>query len=236
VNALCTGAESSRPTVILVAGLPDPLSKFAHLQKALSEKGRVCSYDRPGEGTSPAPESTQSLGSTATLLDGVLKAEKVHGRVVVVGHSLGGLVAAQFTHQYPKRVAGLVLLDATAPSVGPALEALIPATSTGALAEIRGEATSFSSPSTNPEKLVYTGASIGSLGRTPLTVVQHGKPIYAPVPVYGTRMQEIWTEGQRQLAGLSTHSTMVTAAKSGHYIYLDQQALTIRLVDHATER
>lgn len=235
INALCTGAVTSRPTVILVAGLPDPLTKFTQLQKALSKQGRVCSYDRPGEGASPAATSTQSLASTATLLDGVLRAEKVHGKVVVVGHSLGGLLAAQFTHQYPKRVAGLVLLDATAPSVGPALEALIPASSTGALAEIRGEATSFSSPNTNPEKLVYTGAPIGSLGRTPLTVVQHGKLIYAPVPLYGIRMQQIWAAGQRQLAGLSTNSRMVTATTSGHYIYLDQQALTIRLIDHATD-
>jgi pimeloyl-ACP methyl ester carboxylesterase len=164
----------------------------------------------------------------------VLEAEKIVGPVVVVGHSLGGLIAATFAHQYPTQVAGVVLLDATAPSVSTAIAKLIPATATGAPAAVREEVGAFSSAATNPEKLVSDGSPVGSLGAVPLTVVQHGKPIYAPVPTYGTRLQTIWATGQHQLAALSSTSKSVTARRSGHYIYLDQPALATKLIENAT--
>jgi hypothetical protein len=100
---------------------------------------------------------------------------------------------------------------------------------------VRDEVGAFSSAATNPEMLVSNGRPLGSLGHTPLTVVQHGQPIYSQaLPEYGARLQRIWTTGQRELAALSRHSRLVTAKKSGHYIYLDQQALTVQLIQHAT--
>jgi hypothetical protein len=234
VNVLCEGTQSTKPTIILFAGEPDPLTRFASLQKALSKTTRVCSYDRLGEGKSSKPTRAQTLTDSAAVLDGVLHAEKIKGKVVVVGHSLGGLVAATFAHQFPARVAGVVLLDATAPSVVGSIDALIPATATGIAAGVREEVGAFSVASTNPELLVSHGEPVGTLGSIPLTVVQHGKPIYAGVPNYGAQLQTIWTAAQHQLAALSTHSKFITAPKSGHYIYEDQQTLTIKLIEHAT--
>lgn len=234
VNVLCTGAPSKEPTIVLVAGEQDPLTKFTALQTTLSKTTRVCSYDRPGEGASPAPAAQQSLSSAAALLDGVLEAAGVDGKVVLVGHSLGGLIATEFAHQYLPRLAALVLLDASAPSVGGAIESLIPATATGAAGEARAEAGGLSSAAMNTEKLVYSGAPISSLGSLRMTVVEHGQPIYSVLPQYATRLQQIWTTGQQQLAQLSSRSTLATAHSSGHYIYLDQQALTVQLIDHAT--
>jgi pimeloyl-ACP methyl ester carboxylesterase len=234
VNVLCAGTTSTTPTIVLVAGMPDPLTMFTPLQATLSQTTRVCSYDRPGEGASPKPTGTQTLSGSATLLDGVLDAEKVSGKVIVVGHSLGGLIAAQFAHQYPQRVAAVVLLDASAPSVGAAIESLIPASATGVPAEAREEVSSLSSATTNPENLVYAGQPIGSLGSTPLTVAQHGEQIYAAVPQYGDQLQVIWAKGQQQLALLSSNSTLITVPQSGHYIYLDQPAVAVQLIEHAT--
>jgi pimeloyl-ACP methyl ester carboxylesterase len=234
VNVLCTGTTSTTPTIMLVAGMPDPLTMFTALQATLSQTTRVCSYDRPGEGASPKPTATQTLSDSATLLDGVLDAEKISGKVIVVGHSLGGLIAAQFAHQYPQRVAAVVLLDASAPSVGAAIESLIPASATGVPAEAREEVSSLSSATTNPEELIYAGQPIGSLGSTPLTVAQHGEKIYAVVPQYGDRLQDIWARGQQQLALLSSNSTLITVPQSGHYIYLDQPAVAVQLIEHAT--
>jgi pimeloyl-ACP methyl ester carboxylesterase len=234
VNVLCTGTVTAKPTIVLLAGEPDPLTKFAALQKALSKTTRVCSYDRPGEGKSSKPTSAQTLADSATVLDGLLQAEKITGKIVVVGHSLGGLIAATYAHQYPNRVAGVVLMDATAPSVAGAIVSLIPISATGAAGEVRTEVGAFSTAATNPEMLVSGGEPVGSLGKIPLTVVQHGEPIYAPVPTYGAQLQAIWTAGQHELAALSTKSTLVTAPKSGHYIYLDQPAVAIKLIENAT--
>jgi len=152
----------------------------------------------------------------------------------VVGHSLGGLIAAQFAHQYPGRVAAVVLLDASAPSVGSAIESMIPASATGIPAQVRTEVGSLASATTNSEGLVYAGQPIGSLGAIPLTVVEHGQQIYRAVPRYGNQLQVIWAKGQQQWAGLSSNSKLVTATSSGHYIYLDQQALSVQLIEHAT--
>ncbi|MDT7552629.1 MAG: hypothetical protein QOI16_1165 [Pseudonocardiales bacterium] len=235
VNVRCTGtASSTTPTIVLVAGMPDPLTMFTALRATLSQTTRVCSYDRPGEGASPKPMGTQTLSDSAALLDGVLDAEKVSGKAIVVGHSLGGLIAAQFAHQYPLRVAAVVLLDASAPSVGSAIESLIPASATGVPAEAREEVSSLSSATTNPENLVYAGQPIGSLGSTPLTVAQDGEQIYAVVPQYGDQLQVIWAKGQQQLALLSSNSALITVPQSGHYIYLDQPAAAVQLTEHAT--
>jgi pimeloyl-ACP methyl ester carboxylesterase len=42
-----------------------------------------------------------------------LIAEACHGPAIVVGHSMGGMVAAQVAHDYPQLVRGLVLVDST---------------------------------------------------------------------------------------------------------------------------
>lgn len=230
VNVRCTGpASSTAPTVILLAGMPDPLTNFDALQKSLSATGRVCSYDRLGEGASDKPTGPVSLADSAAVLDGVLKAEQVTGQVVLVAHSLGGLVAAEYAHEHQDTVAGLVLLDATPPSIVEGILTLIPESATGIAAEGRGEMTSLVSGK-NPEKLVYSGAPIGSIGSVPLTVVRHGKPVYTVIPVYGARLEKLWATGQQQWAALSSAGKLVVAETSGHYIYQDQPDLVQKLV------
>lgn len=80
---------------------------------------------------------------------------------------------------------------------------------------------------------MYSGQPIGSLGATPLTVVQHGQQIFAAVPNDGKGIQVVWTKGQQQLAKLSSRGKLVTAPKSGHYIYVDQPALAVTLIEQA---
>lgn len=69
---------------------------------------RVIVPDQPGWGQSDIPDLHYSFHllahSTALLLDS-LKA----GKVIVVGHSMGGMLAARFSMQYPERVEKLML-------------------------------------------------------------------------------------------------------------------------------
>jgi pimeloyl-ACP methyl ester carboxylesterase len=80
---------------------------------------RVCVYDRPGRGWSdPAaipPDGAQVATDLRTLLDRA----GVPGPYVLAGHSFGGLYVQAFAAQYPGQVAGLVLVDSTAPSSAP---------------------------------------------------------------------------------------------------------------------
>jgi pimeloyl-ACP methyl ester carboxylesterase len=236
VTTKCTGsATASTPTIVLLAGEPDPLTKFAFIQRRLSSSTRVCSYDRLGEGTSSKPRTEQTLGDSAAILHTVLRKLRVgsHG-VVLVGHSLGGLVAAGYASRYRRsdQVRALVLLDATPPSAVAGIERLIPASATGVAGEVRSEIVGLATGH-NPERLVFGGAPLPPIPNVPLTVVQHGKPIFAGVPTYGRGIQRIWSAGQRQWLRLSPRSRMVIARNSGHYIYLDQPRLTLTLIRRA---
>lgn len=225
VTISCSGtARAGQPTVVLLAGMPDPLTTFAALQRSVAASARVCSYDRLGEGTSSKPAGDQQLSDIATFLGTVLAAQGINGPVLLVGHSLGGLVAAKFAELHPQRTAGLVLVDATPPSMQQAVTELIPASAGDVAGAVRGEMTALQSGE-NPERLVYDGAPVGSIGDVPLVVMRHGKPIFAAVPKYGDGIEKAWQQGQQQWLKLSTDSRMVVAPASGHYIYRDQPEL-----------
>lgn len=234
VTTKCTGrATGSAPTIVLLAGEGDPLSRFSPIQSKLSSLTRVCSYDRIGEGTSPRPRSDQTLADSATILHKLLAKLHVasHG-VVLVGHSLGGLIGARYASLYHSQVKALVLLDASPPSVEARIKQLIPSGATGLAGEVRREITGLASGH-NAERLVFTDKPLPSIGSIPLTVVQHGVKIYAAVPKYGKALQKIWSDGQQQWLAVSSHSRMVIAKKSGHYIYLNQPNLTLSLIKQA---
>lgn len=110
----CAGEGS--PTVILESGAgPWGSLSWRPIQEQLARTTRVCSYDRAGilwSEPGPRPRSgAQAVSELATLLEKT----GTSGRVILVGHSLGGQFAVQFALTHPERVAGLVLVDASHP-------------------------------------------------------------------------------------------------------------------------
>jgi len=75
----------------------------------------VVTYARAGIGESetPADSTPRSVGAAAEELHRLLVAADVAGPIVLVGHSLGALVALTYAAQRPQLLAGLVLVDAT---------------------------------------------------------------------------------------------------------------------------
>jgi len=227
----CTGAGS--PTVILFAGFNAPHTTWAHVQRRLSQRTRVCSYDRLGEGSSSAPRHTMTLASNTRLLHRVLAKARVRGPLVLVGHSIGGDVAVKYARTYRRATVGVVLFDATPPGFQQFVVRLIPASAHGLAAVLRAVATGITTGD-NRERLKVAGtrwAAAGSLGRTPLAVVEHGKDIYAPVGRFARRLQGHWARGERRLARLSRRSQLIIATSSGHNIYLDQPQLALDVIN-----
>jgi pimeloyl-ACP methyl ester carboxylesterase len=111
LNLNCNGQGS--PTVILDSGSGVPSVDWIKVQPEVAKFARVCSYDRAGYGWSePGPEpgtSLQIAKELKTLLD--VAGEK--GPYLLVGHSFGGFNVRVFNGQYPKDVAGVVLVDAS---------------------------------------------------------------------------------------------------------------------------
>lgn len=70
---------------------------------------RVIAVDLPGHGRSAKGQGDYSLGAMASSLRDLLDVLEIPA-AVIVGHSLGGGIALQFTYQFPDRSAGLVLV------------------------------------------------------------------------------------------------------------------------------
>jgi pimeloyl-ACP methyl ester carboxylesterase len=107
-------------TVLFVHGTPGTWEAFRGYlaDSELSGRARLIAVDRPGFGRSGRGRAVGSLETQAGALAAVLEAT-ASSPAVVVGHSLGGPIAARLAADRPELVAGLVLV---APSIDPALE------------------------------------------------------------------------------------------------------------------
>ncbi|MER5440236.1 alpha/beta hydrolase [Streptomyces sp. NPDC002790] len=234
VNVSCSGraADEDQPVVILLAGAGDAMSKMAGFRKTLSKQARVCAYDRLGEGASDKPKAVQHQADSANVLTAVLDRVAGDGPVVLAGHSLGGLIAARYAPEHQDRVKGLVLLDATIPALNAGFTKVIPKSATGVGGQLR-EQTLAVNGGANPEKYVIEDGEVASAGDLPVEIIKHESQ-YAEVPDYGPALEDMWSKGQREWLGLSSHSRLSTAAKSGHYIYVDRPDLAVKAVRKVT--
>ncbi|MFE7568435.1 alpha/beta fold hydrolase [Streptomyces sp. NPDC057539] len=233
VNVSCSGHSAHRqPVVVLMAGGGDGLDTMADLQKTLSEKARVCSYDRLGEGSSDQPSGTQTVNDSSKILTGVLDRIAGDRPVVLAGHSLGGLIAARYAPDHRDRVKGLVLMDATIPALTAGISKAIPASATGPAAELRDQTIAVNKGQ-NPEKFIIADAKVRSAGNIPVQIIKHESQ-YAEVPDYGPALEQMWTEGQHQWLALSSRSSISTAAGSGHYIHVDRPDIAVKAIQRVT--
>lgn len=235
VNVSCSGrAWGHGPLIMLMAGGGEGLDNMAPLQKSLSKKSRVCSYDRLGEGESDQPEGPQSINDAGKLLTSVLDRLAGNRPVVLAGHSLGGHIAARYAPDHQDRIKGLVLLDATIPTLTADISRTIPQSATGMPAELRAGAIA-GNEGQNPEQLVVPDGRVRSAGRIPVEILKHESQ-YAEVPQYGPALERMWTKGQYKWAKLSHRSHVSTAKGSGHYIHVDRPDLAIKAIQKVTAR
>ncbi len=128
------GAEG-KPLVLFVHGSPGSWDNFIGLMgdPDLLEAARLVSVDRSGFGKSGAGRPECSMREQAAAIRPILDTNDSGNAAIVVGHSLGGAVAARLAMDHPESVGGLILV---APSIDPELEKVrwfqIPA-------ELRGE-------------------------------------------------------------------------------------------------
>jgi pimeloyl-ACP methyl ester carboxylesterase len=106
----CTGSGS--PTVVLSAGAGDFSTDWALVQPKVAAFTRVCSYDRSGAAWSDLGPKPRTIYQEVFDLERLLRAAGEHGPYIVVGQSLGGMVARLFAGRYPRQTAGVVLVDA----------------------------------------------------------------------------------------------------------------------------
>ena len=97
------------PVLLLIHGMAGSASTWRQVMPGLSRQFTVVAPDLLGHGHSDKPVGDYSLGAFASTLRDLLVALG-HERATVVGQSLGGGVAMQFSYQYPERCERLVLV------------------------------------------------------------------------------------------------------------------------------
>jgi pimeloyl-ACP methyl ester carboxylesterase len=234
----CTGSGS--PTVVLEPGLGEVSPAMAWIAPVVARDTRVCVYDRAGRGWSDPADGPQDAVQTTTDLHTLLDHAHIPGPYVLAGHSFGGLYILTFAATYPDQVAGMVLLDSTAPVPGPVpptkagsydlvgrISALLPALAHLGAAHLIGDSYDSLPPRSRDEAraTVSTAHSVKSFiseffeGSTAThqaaSLVDFGsKPLI--VVTAGRGHDASWLAAQDKLATLSTNSRHQIVADATH--------------------
>jgi pimeloyl-ACP methyl ester carboxylesterase len=112
------------PVLLAVHGIASDSQAWRAALPLLARRATVIAPDLPGHGASAKAPGDYSLGSLASSLRDLL-VKLGHERATLVGHSLGGGVAMQFSYMFPERTERLVLVSSggLGRSVNPLLRA-----------------------------------------------------------------------------------------------------------------
>src|SRR6478609_2739920 len=100
---------AEQPTVVFLHGAQNDHSVWALQSRYFAWHGwNVLAVDLPGHGRSGGP----ALATVEAMADWVLALLDAAGaaKAVLVGHSMGSLIALEAAHRAPDRVSGLALL------------------------------------------------------------------------------------------------------------------------------
>jgi len=98
------------PALLLIHGVGDDSTTWNAVHAQLAQRFTVIAPDLLGHGESDKPRADYSLAAFANGMRDLLATLGID-RVTLVGHSLGGGIAAQFAYQYPHMVERLVLVS-----------------------------------------------------------------------------------------------------------------------------
>ena len=233
LHVRCVGSGDT--TVLLISGFEVGDENWGNVEPDLAAHARVCSYARPGTGTSDPAVSTQTFTTQADATERLLTTIGEPGPYVVVGHSFGGAEAVTFASRYADQVTGLVLIDAS-PASWPSELCAVADDGSGMAATIHSTCAGWTDPTANAEHLDVFGsftevAGIASLGSLPMTVITAVDRQFADLGATElARLTAAWNQGQQRWADLSTASHVVPVEQTGHHIELDRPDVVIDAV------
>lgn len=234
----CGGDRApASPLVVLEAGAGNSADTWRDVHIPIAGFARVCAWDRPGRGSSELSPAVLNADRYVPLLSDLLKAAGEPGPYVLVGHSIGGVIAALFANQHRDAVVGMVLVDASHEEQNKRFNAL---PIVAPPADAKPIAPPAPSPGMTPEPLPIIGlfellAAQPWRGTVPLVVLTRGRrPPVVGNPNVDAR-NAVWLDLQRDWVTRSPKGRQVIAANSGHYIHNEEPELVIGAVRSVIE-
>lgn len=239
-------AGEGRPAIVFEAGLGEGMDSWAEVFPAAATISKAFAYDRPGYGGSRT--TRQQLGDVldvlpgsellalvalmepdrpaidgaeaADRLDRVLTKSGLAPPYVLVGHSLGGQYVLIYAARYPRKVAGVLLVDSRPKGFSTACEAqgLSPCKVPDLLRALSPEHIQA-----EIDGLVATDAMTptpGVLGDIPVIRLVATKP----VPAADARHHALWVEMQRAEAAAQARGRVQLVDGASHDIMDDRPA------------
>jgi pimeloyl-ACP methyl ester carboxylesterase len=160
-------------------------------------------------------------------LHALLAAADISGPIVLAGHSLGGLIVRLYASQYPKDVAGLVLVDGMPPDLPASGLALLPAAERReTFAIMRGLHPRDS------EQLDIIASGVWVMAHPPALVPSvvlaagfHGAAGAPPDPAF----EDLWAELQREQARV-LDARLIPVPEGDHFLQHDRPELVVEAI------
>lgn len=119
ISCLQTGAHKTayhvfgggKIAIAIEMGLGAAMGEWWHVAEKLSAQGAVLLYERAGYASSEPSSLPRTPENIAGELKAILDLLPHEEKLVLIGHSQGGLYAQQFAFRYPDMLKGLILLD-----------------------------------------------------------------------------------------------------------------------------
>ena len=221
----------NQPAVILESGIGDggTMSGWEIVQKKVKDFAQICLYDRAGLGKSekgPEPRNTIQI---ANELHTLLRAAEVEPPYIMVGHSMGGLHIQTYAMLFPEDIAAMVFVDPTPKELVDTLTAeaqnnlIIAGAPQGVLDE--------SGPGLNESIPIFK--ALPKLPDVPVVVITSS---YTGVGGVDKSQWEELKSYHQKLADDVSDGTHIVAAKSGHYIQMDEPKLVIDAIQSVYDK
>lgn len=234
-------AGSGTPTVVLEAPLGFTAESWRLVFPHVAEITSVLSYSRAGLGNStPSAGGSRVLDSVGDLRELLVQVDAEYP-VVLVGHSIGGLLARTYATLYPAEVAGLVLVDGTHERQYLEIAEVVDgfwnliAETTELMAAERGEAVQAEWAAWLEVAQIGELPVVGELPNVPMAVITALRPEEGSL-TETAEGRRVWRRLHDELFSQTTNGLRLVTTRSGHLIPDSEPMLVVDAVRWVVDR